>query len=147
MLVTASVFIPASAVRAAIQLNAEFGPASTASPTAWAAMGSLIIVAAIFGLAGYVYISLALQTIARKTKTQNAWLAWIPLVNVILMLDIAKKPLWWIVLFLLPLVNLVITVVVWMAIAKARQKPEWCGILMLIPLVNLMLPGYLAWAD
>src|SRR5215475_15067755 len=63
----------------------------------------------------YVYMALALQTIANKTNTENAWLAWIPIVNIILMLNIAKKPIWWIILFFIPLVNIVMAIMVWMA--------------------------------
>jgi len=98
-------------------------------------------------LIGYVYMALALQTIADKTSTQNAWLAWIPIANIFLMLDIAKKPMWWFILFLIPLVNIVIAIMVWMGIAVARHKPDWWGILMIVPIVNLVVPGYLAWAD
>jgi uncharacterized membrane protein YoaK (UPF0700 family) len=62
-------------------------------------------------------------------------------------LNIAKKPLWWFILLLIPLVNIVIGIIVWMAIAEARGKPNWWGILMIVPLVNFIVPGYLAWSD
>jgi len=98
-------------------------------------------------LACYVYTALALMTIATKTNTQNGWLAWIPIANIVLMLNIAKKPIWWIILFLIPLVNIVIIVLVWMGIAEARNKPSWWGILFIVPVINLIVPGYLAWSD
>jgi hypothetical protein len=109
--------------------------------------GAIILFIVVFGLAIYVYISLAFQTIATKTGTPNAWLAWIPLINLILILNVAKKPLWWFLLFLIPLVNIVIAVIVWMAVAEARGKPNFWGILMVVPLVNIVVPGYLAWSD
>ncbi len=112
-----------------------------------AAFGVVMVVFLLFGLAIYVYMSLALQTIAKKTNTPNGWMAWIPIINVFLMLNIAKKPLWWFILCLIPLVNIIILIIVWMAIAEARQKPNWWGILMIVPVVNLIVPGYLAWAD
>jgi Family of unknown function (DUF5684) len=99
------------------------------------------------GAAFYIYFALALQTIAKKTATENGWLAWIPIANIILMVQVAKKPLWWFVLFLIPLVNIVVAVIVWMAIAEARHKPNWLGILTIVPVANLVVPGYLAWAD
>ena len=46
----------------------------------------------VMALVGYVYMAFALQTIANKTKTENAWFAWIPILNVVLMLNIARKP-------------------------------------------------------
>lgn len=109
-----------------------------------AAMGMFFLV---FAIACYIYTSLALQTIAKKTNTENPWLAWIPIVNVILMLNIAKKRIWWIILCFIPLVNIVIIILIWMAIAEARNKPSWWGILLIVPVVNLIVPGYLAWSD
>lgn len=109
--------------------------------------GIVLVIILVFVLAGYIYLALTLHTIAEKTGTPNSWLAWIPIIHIFLMLSIAKKPAWWFVLFLIPLVNLVMTVIVWMEIAKARNKPDWWGILMIVPLANMIVPGYLAWAD
>ncbi len=95
----------------------------------------------------YIYVALALMTIANKTGTPNGWLAWIPIANIVLMLNIAKKPIWWIILFLIPLVNIIMIILVWMGVAEARNKPGWWGILMIVPVVNLIVPGYLAWSD
>ena len=98
-------------------------------------------------LALYVYTALALQTIAQKTNTENAWLAWIPIANIVLLLNIAKKPIWWILLLLIPLVNIIVGIIVWMAVAEARNKPNWWGILIIVPVVGIIVPGYLAWSD
>ena len=109
--------------------------------------GAALAYILVCALAAYIYVALALQTIATKTMTANAWLAWIPIANVILMLNVAKKPLWWFLLFLIPVVNVVVSIMVWMAVAEARQKPNWWGILTIVPVVNLFVPGYLAWSD
>jgi len=107
----------------------------------------LILFWLVFALAGYIYMSLALQTIAAKTNTANGWLAWIPIANIFLMLSVAKKPMWWFILFLVPIVNIVIIIMVWMAIAESRGKPSWWGILTIVPAVGIVVPGVLAWAD
>lgn len=112
-----------------------------------AALGGMLMFLLIFCAAIYVYMALALKTIAEKTNTENSWLAWIPIANVILMLNIAKKPIWWIILFFIPIVNMVIAILVWIGVAEARQKPSWWGILTIVPVLNLIIPGYLAWAD
>jgi Family of unknown function (DUF5684) len=113
-----------------------------------AAMGGVMLfVMLAFFAAFYVYLSLALQTIAKKTNTENAWMAWIPIANIFLALMIAKKPLWWFILFLIPLVNLVMSILVWMGIAEARSKPNWWGIMVIVPVMNVIMPGYLAWSD
>jgi hypothetical protein len=112
-----------------------------------AALGAFMFVFLLFFLAIYVYMALALSTIAKKTNTENPWMAWIPIANIVLMLNIAKKPIWWILLCLIPVVSIVILIIVWMAIAEARGKPNWWGILLIVPVVGLIVPGYLAWAD
>ena len=109
--------------------------------------GAFLMIFFVIFVVFYVYMAICLQTIAKKTNTADAWLAWIPIANCILMLNIAHKPIWWIVLMLIPLVNIVIAVIVWMEIAKVRGKPEWWGILMIVPVANLIAPGYLAFAD
>jgi hypothetical protein len=109
--------------------------------------GIMLMFSLVLGLGFYAYFSLALQTIATKTATANGWLAWIPIANLFLLLSVARKPLWWFLLFLIPLVNLIILIIVWMAVAEARHKPNWWGILLIVPVVNIIVPGYLAWAD
>ena len=109
--------------------------------------GAFFMIIMVIALAFYVYVALALMTIAKKTNTENGWLAWIPIANYVLMCNIAKKPIWWFVLMLIPLVNIVIAIILWMAIAEARGKPSWWGILLIVPIVGLIVPGYLAWSD
>ena len=112
-----------------------------------AMLGGFMLIFGLFGLAFYVYWALATQTIANKTNTENAWLAWIPIANCFLWLSIAKKPLWWFILYLIPLVGVVMMIITWMSIAEERNKPNWWGILLIVPVANLIVPGYLAWSD
>lgn len=94
----------------------------------------------------YIYMAMATQTIAKKTKTKDDWLAWIPIANMVLLINIAKKPMWWLILFFVPWANIVVLVIIWMEIAKACGKPDWWGVLMLVPIANFVVPGYLAWS-
>jgi hypothetical protein len=121
--------------------------ADAPSGTQAAVMGVVFLVTLVVFVAAYIYFAMALQTIAKKTNTENAWWAWVPILQIILTIFIAKKPIWWIVLCFIPLVNIVITIIIWMAIAEARNKPSWWGILLIVPVVNLIVPGYLAWSD
>jgi hypothetical protein len=111
-------------------------------PAFWAAMGAYWL----FWLIVYIWMAICLMNIAKKTNTPNAWLAWIPFANLYLMCVIAGKPGWWLILLLIPFLNIIIGIIVWMGIAKARGKPDWIGILMIIPFVNLIIPGYLAFS-
>ncbi len=95
----------------------------------------------------YLYFALALQVIARKTGAENSWWAWIPILQILLSLKVARKPTWWIIPCLVPYLNIVMFILVWMGIAEARKKPSWWGILLIVPVANLVVPGYLAWSD
>lgn len=125
--------------------NASFAQADQARRVA--SLRSFFIFFPVIGAVLYIFVALAIQTIAQKTHTENPLLAWIPIANMILLLNIAKKPVWWILLLLIPLVDIIILIIVMMGVAEARQKPSWWGILTLIPVVNLIAIGYLAWAD
>ena len=61
-------------------------------------------------------------------KAEAGWAAIVPIYNVIVMLEIAGKPLWWIVLFLIPLVNLVVAILVSIAIAEKFGKMPALGL-------------------
>jgi hypothetical protein len=111
---------------------------------------SVVYVLVLIGV--YVYFALALMTIANKTKTKNAWLAWIPIANIYLMTQIAKLKGWWTLAILLSVIPIVgglaflgISIWWWWLIAERRKKPGWWGILMAIPIVNLIIIGILAW--
>ncbi len=101
----------------------------------------------ILSILGYVYFAVCLQTIANKTNTENSWLAWIPIANIYLMTQIAGKPGWWLLLFFIPIVNIIIAVILWMGIAKARDKAEWIGITIILPIINIIVVGYLAFSE
>ena len=118
-----------------------------------AMLGAFFLVFVLIFIAFYVYMALALMTIAKKTNTKNAWLAWIPIANVYLMLKIAKLSGWWIFAILVAVIPFIGSlavaagmIYVWWRIAIARGKPGWWGILMIVPIANLIIPGLLAWS-
>ena len=50
------------------------------------------------------------------------WAAIIPIYNYIVLLQIAGKPVWWIFLFLVPLANLVVLILMYAGVAKNFGK-------------------------
>ena len=59
---------------------------------------------------------------------QPGWAAIVPLYNVIVLLKIAGKPLWWFLLMLVPLVNIIVVFIVAIAIAKNFGKGTGFGV-------------------
>lgn len=132
---------------AGVLLAQDDDSSAAAGAAAVAGVGLFMIVFLLFFAAIYVYFALAFSTIAKKTNTPNPWWAWVPILNIVLLVNIAKKPVWWVVLFFVPVVSIVAAIIVMMGVAEACKKPNWWGILMIVPVVNFIVPGYLAWAD
>ncbi|MFP4496651.1 MAG: DUF5684 domain-containing protein [Vulcanimicrobiota bacterium] len=102
----------------------------------------------IIGLGVYAFTAYSLQTIAQKTDTENGWLAWIPIANIYLMCMIAGRPIWWLVLCFLPVVNVIVMTILWMDIAEVRGRPNWWGILVLwLPLIQFYFLYAMAFQD
>jgi len=96
------------------------------------------------GIVATVVFAIPLFVMGQKANFRHAWFAFVPVLNLILMLDLAGKELWWLFLICIPVMNIVIYVLVWMGIAESMGKPDWFGVLMLIPGVNCILPYYIA---
>ena len=56
------------------------------------------------------------------------WAAIVPIYNVIVLLEIAGKPLWWVILFFIPIVNIIMAVLVCIAVAKSFGKSDLFGV-------------------
>lgn len=98
----------------------------------------------IIGIAAYVFTAWCLMVMAQKTGQEYPWFAWIPILNFILMIQIADKEIWWIVLLLIPCVNFVALVIIWMAIAENLGFESWWGILTIVPILNFYVYWKLA---
>ena len=56
------------------------------------------------------------------------WASIIPIYNLIVLLEIAGRPIWWVILMLIPLVNFVIHILISIDIAKAFGKGAGFGL-------------------
>ncbi|WP_027188911.1 DUF5684 domain-containing protein [Paucidesulfovibrio longus] len=59
---------------------------------------------------------------------QPGWAAVIPIYNLIVMLRIVHRPLWWILLLFVPLLNIVIFIVIGIDLAKRFGKSALYGV-------------------
>jgi len=127
------------------------GPWGSGSSGFLGFLAGIMVFIIIFGIAIYVYFALALMTIAKKTGTENAWFAWVPVLNYILMAKISKMELWTVILAFVPVANIIILIMWFMKIAEARGRPSWWGVIIgLVPIlsiVSLVFLGLLAWKE
>ena len=69
---------------------------------------------------------------------QPGWAAIIPFYNVYIMTKIAGRPGWWVLLFFIPIVNIVIAIILSIDIAKSFGQGTGFG-------VGLALLGFIFW--
>lgn len=95
-------------------------------------------------LAVIVFIIAAMWKVFEKAG-KPGWAALIPIYNLIVLLEIAGKPLWWIVLMLIPFVNLVVFVI--LGIAIARNFGKGAGFGLGLTFLGFVFYPILAWSD
>jgi Family of unknown function (DUF5684) len=80
-----------------------------------------------------IYVAIIVLVIAGFwqvfTKAGEAgWKSIIPIWNIIVLLRIIGRPLWWIILLLIPLVNIVISLIISLDLAKSFGKGNGFGV-------------------
>lgn len=85
------------------------------------------IVSSLISLAILVVIIAGIWKVFEKAG-HPGWAAIVPLYNVYILLQIAGKPAWWLVLFIIPVVNFIVAIIVALAIAERFGKTPAYGI-------------------
>lgn len=91
-------------------------PITEAEAVAAAGVASAFIL--VLGLVGYVLGSLGLMGVFTKAG-KPGWAAFVPIYNLVVLLEVVGRPLWWFVLFLIPGVNVVALVIVMNDLSKS----------------------------
>ena len=75
---------------------------------------------------------------------QPGWAAIVPFYNVYILLKMVGRPAWWLLLFLVPLVNIVISVIVYLDLAKAFGRSSVFGVfgLLLFPYIGFPMLAF-----
>jgi hypothetical protein len=59
---------------------------------------------------------------------EPGWAAIIPIYNIVVLLKITGKPIWWLVLFIIPIVNWIAPILVMISLAKSFGKGAGFGV-------------------
>jgi len=105
---------------------------------------------AAFGVIGIVYLAVIVLVVAAMWKIfvkagKPGWAAIIPIYNLIVLLEIAGRPLWWFLLMLIPLVNLIMFIIV--AVDVARKFGKGVGFAIGMVILPFIFYPMLAWGD
>lgn len=111
-------------------MEANGDAAAVAGAAAGIGLGIVIVYLAVL-----VFMLVTMWKIFTKAG-QPGWAILVPFYNIIVMLKIAGKPGWWLLLFLVPVVNLVISIIVTVATAKNFGKDVGFAIgMILLPII------------
>ena len=80
-----------------------------------------------------MYLAVAILWIAGIWKTYEkagkpGWAAIVPIYNLVVILEIVRKPLWWILLLLIPIANIVVLIIIYIELAKCFGKGTGFGL-------------------
>lgn len=96
----------------------------------------------LFGLLVAIVLIASVWKVFSKAG-EPGWAAIIPIYNTIVLLKIAGKPVWWILLMLIPLVNFIVLIVVMISLAERFGKGAGFGLgLALLPFIFYPLLGF-----
>ena len=74
---------------------------------------------------------------------QRGWTAIIPILNIFVLLKVVKRPLWWVILMLIPCVNIIVWIIIAIDLAKAFGHGTGFTIgLILLPPIFLLILGF-----
>jgi Family of unknown function (DUF5684) len=99
----------------------------------------------LFGIVALVVVIVTIGGVWKvfEKAGRPGWGCLIPIYNVILMLGMPSKPLWWIVLLIIPLVSIVITIMIHIEIAKTFGKSARYSVgLALLPMIFYPMLGF-----
>ncbi|NLH49194.1 MAG: signal peptidase I [Myxococcales bacterium] len=99
-------------------------------------------------LVAIVYLAVVVFIIAGCWKVftkagKPGWACLIPIYNIIVLLEIVGKPVWWFILLLIPIVNFIIAIILNLALAKAFGKGGgFAAGLIFLPFIFIPILGF-----
>jgi len=106
-----------------------------------ATSGSAAVILLIYLAVVVFYIVAGWKVFAKAGEP--GWGVFVPIFNLYLVCKISGRPEWWVILFFIPLVNIVIGLIIAMDIAKAFSKSSGFGIgLWLLSFIFVPILGY-----
>jgi hypothetical protein len=105
-------------------------------------MAAMLIILFLFYI-GVIVVLLASQWKIFSKAGKPGWACLIPIYSTIVLLEIIKKPVWWIFMFLIPLVNIYFLIVAMNELSKSFGKSTGFTVgLLLLPIIFYPILGF-----
>lgn len=106
---------------------------------AWSSVASFFIQSIVL----FVIILFEAQWKIFTKAGREGWAVFVPVFNVIVMLEIVRKPTWWVILFLIPFVNIIFVIWISNLLSKSFGKDESFTIgMVLLPFIFYPILGF-----
>lgn len=95
-----------------------------------------------------VYLAIVFFMIASMWKIfgkagKPGWAAIVPIYNLVVLLEVTRKPTWWIILMLIPLVNVIVSIIIVHQLSVSFGKDTGFTIgLLLLPIIFLPILAF-----
>ncbi|MDR3611845.1 MAG: DUF5684 domain-containing protein [Ignavibacteriaceae bacterium] len=84
----------------------------------------------------FIILMIVCTWIVYSKADRPGWASIIPIYNTVVLLDIVQKPIWWIILFFIPCVNIVFIFIVYIELANVFGKGTGFGLgLIFLPFI------------
>lgn len=100
------------------------------------------------GVFGLICLALAIVVLIAVWKVftkagKPGWTCLIPIYNLVVLLEITGKPIWWIILFIIPVANFIVAILVSIELARRFGKGPGFGLgLVFLPFIFYLILGY-----
>ena len=108
---------------------------------------AVILCLVVVSLAFYVFYCFCFKRICEKCGVTPGILVWIPIAQLVPLLQAAGMSVWMLLLMFVPFVNLVVGIMMWAKICTARGKSPWLVLLLFVPIADLVFLPYLAFSE
>lgn len=95
----------------------------------------------------YILLAFFLMRMAQMAGVKNSWMAWVPILNFYLLVQIAQKPAWWILLCFIPYAGILPLAYLWVLACfktlDSAGKPRWWTVFLFLPIIQFIFLGIL----
>ena len=96
----------------------------------------------VFVLAIAVVMLISMWKIYSKAG-QPGWAVLVPIYNIVVLLKIVRKPVWWILLMCIPFLNAIIAILIYLELAKVFNKETGFGLgMVFLPIIFLPMLAF-----
>ena len=112
-----------------------------------AAPVSLLLAAGAIMLVLYFFVCCCCKLMVEKAGAEPGVMVWVPMLQLVPLVRAAGMPLWWVLGFFVPILNVLVSAIWCWKISEIRGKSRWFTLLLLLPVTGFFAFIYLAFSN